>query len=134
MDDLREVETDLEACLRLGVSPSHWMGGPPAWDEADRGLVRAYLVWKAQACPQCGRPLADHEEETLEDYHTGHYTCPATQALDKAQKEQAEADKKAIDEGFTPDRARLWVTWRDGETPPGDEAHQRYTGGGPLRR
>ena len=110
----------MTAIIKLGISPSHWMGGPARFDDADRTLVTAWLKYEASLCGLCGRPLSAHETETPDDYATGFFECPATEALDKAQAEKHVQDKPAIDKGLSPDRSRQWITWHTTkEDPPG---------------
>lgn len=105
----------------------------PEWDVWDRTIVREWLRLKERTCPQCGRPLTLHKQETDEARESGatdpnaaaagHYgvaalVCPATIALDRAQAKQHDKDKAEIEKGLSPDRARHWLTIREDEPQP----------------
>lgn len=93
----------------------------PEWDDIDRHIIRSWQALQRRPCLHCGRPLAVHDTDSIEDYHVGYFTCTATAAIDAeqaAQHKRDEADDVAKAAGLNPDRPRLWVAWTDEEGEP----------------
>ncbi len=98
----------------------------------DRALITAWLALQDDLCPQCGRPSEVHKTDKPDDYQPAFYSCTATRALDdfqtawakggaglpKAARMQAADDKRRREQGFHPDRPRMWFTISKAEGPP----------------
>lgn len=49
------LRADLALCTDvLGISHSHFLGGPALWTDLDRAKARAFREWKADVCNGCG--------------------------------------------------------------------------------
>lgn len=95
----------------------------PEWDYVDVAILNAWADLHDHLCRSCGRPVAIHHHDRIEDYHAGYATCTATEALDQLQAKRdrdapGRADTKAREAGRDPERARTWITWTDAEGPP----------------
>ena len=78
----------------------------PDWLQVDYALVVLLDEWEQGLCV-CGEPVASHKGKTANDYGGAFLTCPAMEALDLQQTNQALADglKEAKPD---PSRARAW--------------------------
>lgn len=67
-----------------------------------------------------GIPAEQVNQAAANLYAPAFLTCPATLAVDAAQTEhrKGHADEQARKAGLEPERARSWITIREGEQPP----------------
>lgn len=82
----------------------------PEWDEWDQALIDALLNWQA-GVHRCGH----HETEQADPdtvFVAGYSVCKACEALQQAQRRQAEQDKPRIKDGQNPDYSRRWSIFR----------------------
>lgn len=105
---------ELEACERLGVSPSQFRGRPQMtsyvydeagrvirvvqsspWTEDDRALMLALQSYRDSLCPGCGHPKKTawhhHSEDSFD--HEGDFICWACTA---AQPEDPDSGQKEL--------------------------------------
>lgn len=80
------------------------------WDAYELALVEAYLDWKADMCPGCGRPRSESlrvEGRPDPQYVVGTLICTGCLELDAHRAHRATGDKQAHEQGRHPDLARL---------------------------
>lgn len=53
----------MAACFELGISHSHFLGGPDEWTPEDRAKVVAYSIEKSMRCTMCGTADWEWEED-----------------------------------------------------------------------
>lgn len=112
-----------------------WDQTEPEWDWIDLAIHTAWDALNASLCV-CGRPVAVHDGQTLDDYHTAYDECPAVAALDWSQaaksiddEDDHAAELKRVRDGtgtredlivsrLSPTRARTWLVWGPGEPSP----------------
>jgi hypothetical protein len=69
---------ELAVCERLGVSLSHFHGGPALFTAQDRQKALAFHAYKASLCPGCGTERAEWDESQgghPEAYIGGIHVC-----------------------------------------------------------
>ena len=124
--ELWAARHELNACLKLGLTPSEYAGGRRGADVdwIDRAILTAWhrLIDPEARCDKCGRPRDVHKDDQEIDYHTAFYTCTATAKLDRAQKALTAKEEKQRGRskvpGLNPERARTWFTYTDAEGLP----------------
>lgn len=120
-------------CAASGLPPhSLGVGGEthPGWDWIDLDMLAGLRELEDERCPDCGRPLAVHEGDSVSEYATGRLTCTAARAIarDRASWEASPAGKQAVKDG--PEAAGRWIAWRRSEGAP--VWHIREAAGGGL--
>lgn len=48
------LRRELALCERLGISHSHFLGGPDRWTDLDRVNALEHASWKQECCSHCG--------------------------------------------------------------------------------
>ena len=89
----------MAACARIGISHSHFLGGPPAWTDLDRDKAVWFEIYERERCPSCGtRPdewdpaKGGHDHAYVATLHT----CWGCVALAEKQKVIKEADQASV--------------------------------------
>lgn len=98
------MRRELGACERLGISHSHYLGGPPRWTHEDRAKVEAYEDWKANLCPSCNTH-ADWWDPAKGGHRfafvTDSYRCPGCE-LKEQERDQIPDKTKGVHVFLTP--------------------------------
>lgn len=77
----------------MGISHSHFLGGPPQWTDADRAKALESARWQRSVCSSCGTREQDWNpaEGGREDaYDVTVWRCPGCERLELWQKENAD--------------------------------------------
>ena len=86
-------------CEVYRISHSHYLGGPPTWNDLDREKAEAYLAWKAEACPECGTRESDWDPKLGGHRHMyigETRRCLGCEVLEQTREEVSEDDDKGV--------------------------------------
>lgn len=119
-------------CASSGLPPhSLGVGGEThgGWDWIDLDMLAGLRELEDERCPDCGRPLAVHEDDSADEYATGRLTCTAARAIarDRADWEASPAGKAAVKDG--PEAQGRWIAWRRAEGAPVWHIRETVAGG-----
>lgn len=119
-------------CAASGLPPhTLGVGGEThqGWDWIDLDMLAGLRELEDERCPDCGRPLAVHEDDDPSEYTTGRLTCTAARAIarDRAAWEDSPAGKAAVKAG--PEEAGRWIAWRKSEGAPVWHVREAAAGG-----
>lgn len=85
-------------------------------------IIRAWGRLQETVCPDCGRPLAVHDIDALDDYGTVFWTCTAAQAVDRDQaawrRQHQSAHETQRKAGRNPEAGMRWTAYTQLEGPP----------------
>jgi hypothetical protein len=89
----------MAACARIGISHSHFLGGPPVWTELDRQKAVWFEIYERERCSSCGTRPAEwdpahggHDEAYVATLHK----CWGCAALAEEQKKVKDADQASV--------------------------------------
>ena len=87
-------------CRQYRISHSHFLGGPPRWDEDDQDKAIAHENYIRAACGECGTRLSEWEEDP--DAFVGyHWRCPGCEIIEQ-ERDNVPEDQKGIHVGVIP--------------------------------
>lgn len=93
-----DLRAELAICEKLGISHSHFLGGPARWTDLDRTKALDYARWKADVCDGCGthEDWWDPEKGGSRFAFTpGGRRCPGCELLEQ-ERAQIPKDAKGI--------------------------------------
>lgn len=91
----------MAACARLGISHSHFLGGPDVFTRTDRDLAVWFEIYEGERCPSCGtRP---NEWDPEQGGHDHAYVAKLHKCYGCAERARAEKRiTKEMGAGVTP--------------------------------
>lgn len=96
-----QLALEMAACARLGISHSHFLGGPPVFTQADRDKAVWYEIHERTRCPSCGTRPEEWDPE--QGGHDHAYTWEIHRCWGCAEKAKGDAEitRKKYDSSYT---------------------------------
>ncbi|MDR1079233.1 MAG: hypothetical protein LBL55_11395 [Propionibacteriaceae bacterium] len=115
------------------LTPPPWDNPSAQWDRLDLALMEAFWAVRAVECPDCGRPLAEHENDAPADYDVYRFECTRRRAISDHTEAWSRGrtdlfppdcgpeihdDKRRREAGSDPEWPRRYVARSEAEGPP----------------